>query len=100
MGALVNGTATSPPPNVNMKGYPCNIVGKPTHLNTKGIASNTGVTHSVTNFSQGQTLVFANTNISQLQAQQIAQPVVTQISSQGLYISYKSCPTVVTFPLP
>ncbi|CAB3988869.1 Hypothetical predicted protein [Paramuricea clavata] len=73
---LVNGTVPSPPAGSSVKGYTTNFVPKSSHVNTKGISSNVG--HS--NFIQGQTVVFANTNISQLQGQPISQPLATQLS--------------------
>ena len=64
-----------------MKGYTTNFVPKSSHVNTKGIPASAA--HSVSNFIHGQTVVFANTNISQLQGQPISQTLATQIN-QGL----------------
>ncbi|XP_028398035.1 ataxin-7-like isoform X2 [Dendronephthya gigantea] len=78
LSTLVNGTAPSPPAGGTVKGYTTNFVPKSSHVNTKAMSSNAG--HSMSNFVQGQTVVFANTNISQLQGQPISQSMTPQIN--------------------
>ena len=81
MSPLVNGNAASPPTgSTAVKSYITNFVPKSSLVNTKGISSSVG--HSGTN--HGQTVVFANTNISQLQGQPISQSLTATQIAQGM----------------